>query len=327
MRHTMVILDKDSAYAAKAAAFINSRGNFPFEVIPLFLTEDISENKNISGADIILVCEDRLSELNGLADNDNLIILSENRLHDKEERVIYKYQSCEIILKELLLYASQKERLNSIICRKNQMKIIGLFSPIGRCGRTGFGISLGQILAKNHKTLFLEMDCYNTSKDLLNIRFSGDMSDLLYAMNSNSKDLLSLIGGISGSINSLDIIPSMDRHGDLISITSSEWMQLLKQIEVRTDYEFIILDLSKGIQGLSKMIALCNKLIVTTVEGNREQMIMDRFIKEIESTVDTEKVLRLIKIPYDSGGGIEQFGTTIGEIGECARELAKEIVA
>lgn len=327
MRHTMVILDNDRVYATKAAAFINNRGNFPFEVIPLCGTPTLSDNKSISEADIILTSEDRLSELTGQTDGDNLIILSESRLHDKEKSVIYKYQSCENILKELLLFASEKESLNSIICRKNRMKIIGLFSPIGRSGRTGFGISLGQTLAKNHKTLFLEMDCYNTSKDVLNIRFSGDMSDLLYAVNSNTKDLLSLIGGISGSINSLDIIPSMDRHDDLISITVQEWMELLKQIEIRTDYEFIILDLSKGIQGLSKMIALCNKLIVTTVEGDKERRIIDRFINELKSTIVTEKVIHQINVPYDQNSGIDQFGTTLGAIGECARELAGEIVA
>ena len=124
------------------------------------------------------------------------------------------------------------------------MKIIGLFSPIRRSGQTTLGLAIGQNLSRKYRTLFISLDCYGgISKEITTIPWSGDLSDLLYSINNDAKDISTLIGGASGSIGSLDIMPPMDRHYDLISISFEEWRRFLRHIEDQTDYEFVILDM------------------------------------------------------------------------------------
>ncbi len=329
MKHTMVILDRDTQYADKAAGYINNRAGFPFEVVTFNRISEAEEYEKKQGVDILLVSEDMADELSDHDITDNTVILSGNSsMTDMGCKVIYKYQSCENIVKELLLYASGKENLGSLISRKSRMKIVGFYSPIGRSGQTGIGLSIGQILAKNHRVLFLDMDCHSNLKDMLDIRFSGDLSDLIYAMNDDSKDLATLIGGISGSLGGLDIVVSMDRHSDLISIAFKEWQTILKQIEYRTDYEYILLDLSKAVQGLGKLMAMCNKLIVTVIDDDREKGKLQAFLREFD---DDERVAELIKevtVPLKQNKDKDRgFASITGEIGECAKEIVKEIVA
>ncbi len=329
MKHTMIILDKDLQYADKAAGYINNRGGFPFEVVTFNRVSEAREYERKAGVDILLVSDELSEELKDREITDNTVILSGSSfVPDTDNKVIYKYQSCENIVKELLLYASGKENLGNLISRKSRMKIVGFYSPIGRSGQTGIGLSTGQLLAKNHRVLFLDMDCHSNLKDALGIRFSGDMSDLIYAMNNDSKDLATLIGGISGSLGGLDIVPSMERHADLISISYKEWQSILKQIEYRTDYEYVLLDLSKAVQGLGKLIATCNKLIVTVIEDDREQGKLKAFLREFEEDGNASELIKKVIVPFRQAGDKEKiFAATTGEAGECAKEIVKEIVA
>ena len=325
MKHTMIICDSDREYAYKAAGYINNREGFPFEVR---VCEDISlldENKD-QNIDILLINEKLSNKVSKGFLYTNMLLLSEDSLMvNSNERVIYKYQSIEGIIKELLLYAATVDNLKNLINRKNQMSLIGMFSPIGRSGQTSLGLSLGQSLAKKHRTLYVNLDCYGgITADLLNTPCSGDLSDLLYSVNNDSKDIATLIGGSCGEINGLDIMPSMARHNDLISITYPEWRNFLRHIEDNTDYEFVILDMSKAIQGLTELLVLCHILIVTVTEDSVYKDRLDIFKNELEGIDDTADNIKYIKIPYMKQG-MTYFGY-MSEIGEYAKELVGEIV-
>ena len=45
---------------------------------------------------------------------------------------------------------------------------------------------------------------------------------------------------------------------DFISVTKEEWIQLIREIEKGSDYEYLILDLSDAVQGLFDILRLCD---------------------------------------------------------------------
>lgn len=205
------------------------------------------------------------------------------------------------------------------------MKLIGMFSPIGRSGQTSLGLSLGQYLAKKYRTLYVNLDCYGgIATDMLNTPCSGDLSDLLYSINNDSKDIATLIGGSCGEINGLDVMPNMSGHNDLISITYPEWRNFLRHIEDSTDYEFVIMDMSKAIQGLTELIVLCHMLIVTVTEDNVYKERLESFRSELDGIDDMVDNIKYVSVPYMKPG-MTYFGY-MSEIGEYAKELVGEIV-
>ena len=330
MKHTLMVCDKNKQYANKVAGYINSKDGFPFEArVPNTLERAEFEKKGLN-IDIILIDEHIAGQTTGYASEADIILLSGDSLkQDGNRKVIYKYQSIDGIIKELLLYASSKDNLKNLICRKNQMKIIGLFSPIRRSGQTTLGLAIGQNLSRKYRTLFISLDCYGgISKEITTIPWSGDLSDLLYSINNDAKDISTLIGGASGSIGSLDIMPPMDRHYDLISISFEEWRRFLRHIEDQTDYEFVILDMSKAVQGLTQLIALCNKLIVTVVDEEKNRSRLESYMKEIESIENIERNTKYINIPEELLSGKPSVMSGANDhFGEFAKEIIKEIVA
>ncbi len=330
MKHTIMICDNDKQYAYKAAGYINSKAGFPFEArVPDSLTEI---KKGIKGMniDLVLIEESMLERSEDALSGMNLIILSGNSLRQSGTyRVIYKYQSMDGMIKEILLYAASRDDLKNLVNRKNSMKVIGMFSPIGRSGQTSIGLAIGQNLARSHRTLFVSMDCYRgIPSDMFTIPCQGDLSDLLYSVNNDSKDIAALIGGASGSIGSLDVMPSMDRHNDLISITYPEWRNFLRHIEDNTDYEFVIMDMTKAVQGLTELLALCHKVLITMIDEERYRERMEGFKKELEGIEGIEENIRYINIPVDLdlSKGRNLIGAN-AEFLECAKEVAREIVA
>ena len=325
MKHTMIICDSDREYAYKAAGYINNREGFPFEARVCEEVTLLEESKDYN-IDILLINEEMAKNISDKFLYVNTLLLSGDTLKEsRNERAIYKYQSIERIIKEIMLYAATIDNLKNLISRKNQMKLIGMFSPIGRCGQTSLGLSLGQNLAKKYRTLYVNMDCYGgISTDMLNTPCSGDLSDLLYSVNNDSKDIAALIGGSSGEINGLDVMPNMARHNDLISITYPEWRNFLRHIEDNTDYEYVILDMSKAIQGLTELIILCHMLIVTATEDDVYKDRLEIFKNELEGLDDITDNVKYIRIPYMKSE--MTYLNFMSEIGEYAKELAGEIV-
>lgn len=58
--------------------------------------------------------------------------------------------------------------------------MIGVYSPIGRCGKTGFAVTLGQVLAKDSKVLFLSLEEFSGFSQMMGTQYSGSFSDLVY---------------------------------------------------------------------------------------------------------------------------------------------------
>ncbi len=330
MKHTMIIYDRDRKYADKAAGYINSKDGFPFEVrVPESVDATLYGKKGLN-IDIALMDEDLYEESKAFVDEGTEVLLLSGDSLKKvgNKHVIYKYQSMEGIIKEILMYASSKDKLGNLITRKNQMKLIGLYSPVRRSGQTSLGLAMGQILSKTHRTLYVSMDCYGSVPgEELNIPYSGDLSDLLYSMNNNVKDIASLIGGVSGNLGGLDVMPPMERHNDLISISYSQWRKFLGYLEEGTDYEYIILDMSLAVQGLIEITALCNKLITTVIDEKKDYCRLESFKKELEGIENINDNLKIIRVPYGNEITVGHISAGNTELTECARELIKEIVA
>ena len=77
---------------------------------------------------------------------------------------IYKYQSADGILREVMAcYQIEDNREFTPVGKPSSL--IGVYSPVNRCLKTSFCLSMGQILSKERKVLYLNLeDCSSLSK-------------------------------------------------------------------------------------------------------------------------------------------------------------------
>lgn len=266
MNHIMAVYDDEENYAVKLVDYLNLKEGFPFEVINFKDIEKMKEFSIRQKPDIVLVSEGDISNILEFVPEDKLILLSKTGIqYETARKSIYKYQSCENIIREILTMMAEKNTGNKFVMRKSSLNIIGFYSPVKRIRQTTSSLIMGELLARKKRTLYLNMEGFSGLNTILNKPFNKDLSDLIYHIQNGKKGIQYLLGCMVEERNGLAILPPMMCQADLISITAEEWIQLFQELERYSDYEYLILDLSDSVQGIFEILRQC-ALIYTIVK-------------------------------------------------------------
>jgi len=156
--------------------------------------------------------------------------------------------------------------------------------------------------------------------------FSKDLSDLLYYLQNGKTGLSYYLYSMTEKIGELELLPPMRCQLDLISITAKEWKQLLYEIEVCTEYEYLLIDLSDSIQGLYEIMRNCDKIYTVTAEDVHAKAKIKQYEKMLkqcsyEDVWEKTKILQFSRITYLPGRPERLVNS---ELAVEAKELLKE---
>lgn len=124
--------------------------------------------------------------------------------------------------------APKKDSGRSDCCIKKTTEIIGIFSPLGRCLKTSFALTLGQILAKERAVLYLNMEEYSGFEELMGKGFAHNLSDLLYYVRQDNQNLLYKMNSMIQTINNLDYVPPVQMPADIRTTAWQDWERLFR---------------------------------------------------------------------------------------------------
>ena len=103
---------------------------------------------------------------------------------------------------------------------------------------------------------------------MLKREFSMDMMDLMYYFRC-AKDKLPLrLPSIIQNINGLDYIPPIQSLAGVREANGSQWLELCEHIAGIGQYEYIILDLNDGMEGLFDLLRHCYKIYTITKDDS-----------------------------------------------------------
>ena len=103
MNHIMAVCDEEEIYALKLVEYLNLKEGFPFETVYFENIDKLQEYTQRHMPDLVLAGESMEEELRSFLSKDQLILLSRTGIQNEEyKKCIYKYQSCEIIIREIL---------------------------------------------------------------------------------------------------------------------------------------------------------------------------------------------------------------------------------
>lgn len=288
MNHILVVCDGEQDYASKLVDYLNLKEGFPFDVRCFSEPEKLKAFASKQMVEVVLCSEEHSRTVEKLQTMENmesvkLIVLKESETFDSDiQDKIWKYQSCEKLIKELMEILSGCNMDYACTSRRKPMKLIGLYSPIKRCLQTTLGLLLGQYLGKRGKALYISLECCSTVPEILKLHFQKDLSDVLYDLHGSSKSARLYLGSIVLDFGGLDILPPMNNQNDLLSITSREWIDFLKRLERETDYEYVILDFSDGVQGIGSILRQCDIIYqVKNGDGNASRKI-EKYQRQLE---------------------------------------------
>ena len=155
MNHVLAVCDSETEYAYQLVDYLSNKKGFPFRV-QLFTSEKtLTEYSLHHPISIALIAQKDFSEEIREFPINHLLILGEDygeKIYDI--KVLYKYQSSEHLIKELLDWIAREGILGRTSVDSKELKLIGVYSPVGKCLKTSFSFVLGQLLSKKHKVLF-----------------------------------------------------------------------------------------------------------------------------------------------------------------------------
>lgn len=266
----LIICDPEEKYAQALAVYLMQKKELAFQVQVCGNVAYVLEIDEKESVDILFISEKCMLEDRGKVRAEKVFVLTgsaEPKLLEGEKK-IYKYQSGEKILEELMEECSELYQSGEILRTagsKRNGKVIGVFSPIHRIGKTTYALKLGEELAVSQNVLYLSLEIYGGIGG--HFEEGGQtLADVLYYHRQEKGNLGLFLTTLVCHKRNLDYVLPMPVSQDVKEVKALEWIELIAKIWDQSIYETIILDLDEGVQDLYKILEFCTEIHMPVIK-------------------------------------------------------------
>lgn len=328
MKRVMAVYDLDLFYARRFADVMNQKENIPFSVMAFSSLERLRQYAGEHPIEILLISSqaDR-EEIRDLGIR-QVITLTEGDSQEEDRTCpsVYKYQSSSGIIREVMACYSAEDGPEQTEDGR-AASVIGVYSPVGRCLKTSFALTLGQLMAADRRVLYVTLEDYSGLEAMTGEVYKHDFSDVLYYFSQGNLNLMRL-SGIVHSIGNMDYIPPARYPEDLSHISSEQMAELIRNLASGGGYEMIVLDVGNYGHQAVPILSACQIVYMPIKEDGISAAKLREFEEYVERTENSgvmDKIKKL-KLPYHRGFGrkenyIEQL--LWSELGDYVRKLLR----
>lgn len=281
----LVICDQEEKYAAAFAAFLLKKKELAFQVQVCRELTQVRAIQQQNPIDILLVGDGYLAEERKDIPAGKIFILSESGQHSVNSYgiPIYRYQSAEAILAEIICQCSEgKENEDMFFCtaKSGNTRIIGIFSPAHRIGKTSYSLELGQQLAVSYNVLYLNMEIYGG----IGGHFpegGHTLDDALYYSRQESKNLGIILTTLVSHMGQLDYLLPVRVSEDMKAVELEDWLGMIRQVVEQSIYDILILDIDEGLRDVYGLLRACTEVHVPIIEDMAAKAKLVQFEEEL----------------------------------------------
>lgn len=331
MKKIMAVYDEDPFYAERLSDYVNRKEKGIFKAQAFTSKERLEEFAKEHEIDVLLAGESVEKETFRELKKTQKIYLTEEREPEgvREEASVYKYQSGDDIIREIMAVYCEIPGVKTAFpgLTEREKRIIGVYSPVGRCGKTSLSLAMGQLLAKEEKVLFISLDTFTGFSQLLDEQWKRDMSDLIYYYKQGRFHGLRL-NSIIYYLGDMAWLPPFRYPDDYSQVTAVEMAELLVLILRESGYETIVLDIGNYDRQVLPILDVCDVIYMPIKEDSISQAKLKEFEKyagDFGIHGMKDKVHK-IHVPLVTGAKrIEHFPQELlwGDMGDFVRGLLK----
>ena len=164
---------------------------------------------------------------------------------------------------------------------KKNCRVIAVYSPVRRIGKTTYAIRLGRKLAKEANVLYLGMETYGGEGGHFP-EGTQTLADVLYYARQEQSNIGTVLTTIVRHSENLDYIVPMPVSEDIKEIDSEEWIRLIQKIIEQSIYEIVILDMDEGVRDIYRVLRICNEIHMLTIDEPVAEAKVAQFEAELE---------------------------------------------
>lgn len=328
MKRILGVYDADPFYAERFAEFANQKERIPFTVVAFTSLSKVQAFSEKQPIEILLVGnqvdKEQLKEVKA----GQILELSESREGmNLDNSTIYKYQSSDAVLREVMACYQIQPVQNALMAVGIKSMVIGVYSPINRCGKTSFSMIFGQVMAKECHVLLISLEEHSALSRLTGTMYMGSLSDLIYYYRQGEYSSMRL-GSVIYNWGGMDYVPPAVYAEDLAEIQGEELAGLITKIALDGGYDRIIVDIGNLGRGMEPLLEMCQVIYTPIKEDCVSSAKMESWKDYLEKSKRSylwEKV-KLLKLPRL--GAVCQTETYLeqllwGEMGDFVRNLWK----
>lgn len=289
----VVICDREIRYANGLGENIAERDDLAIKVHVCSDFEHVLEFARDKRIHIFIVDEQFAYPQRARSGANQIFVLARGKVTDlgEEEWAVGKYQCADEIIREVFEFYTDRTKENVVrILNKDRAKLLAVYSPIHRIGKTSFAMALGKECAKRKKVLYLNLEEYSgfqgARDDELNL------GDLLYYLKQGNGNLGIRLNSAAKQVDELHVISPIPVVLDLKEVVWDEWKVLLEQILENSPYEIVILDVGESIQGLFQLLEMCDRVYMPVLDDEISTHKMEQYQKNLEQ-LKLEKLKRI----------------------------------
>ena len=283
MEKIMAVYDVDPAYARRFADVTNQKERVPFDVIPFTSMEALQEYGKKHKIEILLISSTVPREQAEAIGAGSVVTLAEGE-----------------IVKSVDSYPEEA----GLVVRGRKARILGIYSPIGRCLKTSLALTLGQQLARDGKVLYLGLDAFAGFSRLIGNSCKNDLSDVLYFFRQGDLTVMRL-RSIVYTWQEMDYLTPVRYQEDLEQMTGEETGKLLEKLALEMGYEYLVVDVGRPGGSLLPILGVCDIVYMPVKEDGISAARLeelDEYLEMVERP-DIQEKIRRVKLPYHNDFG------------------------
>lgn len=194
----------------------------------------------------------------------------------EEESELMKYQAVDRLAVEIM-QVFWDEPLQNSRPAIGKGRILGVYSPVHRIGKTTFAIKLGKVLAQQENVLYLNLESYAGIGGYFREKEVQDLSHLLYYAKQEQGDISVRIASMIRQMGNLDYISPLKVWTDLRAVTAAEWESLLKQLTQQSIYDTVMLDIGNAVDDVFRVLRICDRILIPYAEDVYAKAKMEQY--------------------------------------------------
>ena len=332
MKEMIAVFDRDEAYVKRLSGVLNRRSDCPFEIRSVSDREDLRRLASEGRITMLLLGEGAEEKAFDRSLAERTVRLSAVR-EDHEtggEAQVYKYQPALGLLKALLSLSSapEVEEAGTPMKAAPLQGFIGVASPVGRCGKTAFSLTLARLLREEKKVLSLDLNAFSGLGGIYGKAFRYGLSDLLYAervglsvWKAGGEEPEDFIVEQRG----LEMAVPADDPEVIIETPPGEIVRSAERLFASRSYEAAVLDLGSEYRLIREFLPKLGKLYVPSLPDPISQEKTESFLRWVrKNSMKRELPAETLLLPCgltNTQGGDPVEALLFGEMGSFVRKL------
>lgn len=307
MEKVVIGLYDKTVYAERFAEYFCQGGNRCIDFRIFTVCDKISEFVKKARLDVLLLGQEYVDEVKDTNQIGKIIVLSEGNYVMEGEKypVIFKYQSVENIINEVLENIADDEKIRLEENNKNPARIntelIGVYSSDSVNLALKYGVDLAIKTAKVKKTLLVCLDQLNGLDGALRqennmseqvfsyeredmtyeTSYVRGMSEVIYYLNKKGSKLALKLQSIICHRDSVDCIYSVEDYRDLKYFDIEGLEEFINIISGQMEYETVIFVIGYLNETFIELMQKCDKLYFSAVHDEIDRQRLSSFEKTL----------------------------------------------